>query len=64
MFISEIGDILVKRYPDFDVRNYGFKKLTPFLKSLNIVDIRWTKGHDSNNRLVFVRAKQDKSAGK
>lgn len=64
VFISEIGDILVKRYPDFDVRNYGFKKLTPFLKSLNIVDIRWTKGHDSNNRLVFVRAKQDKSAGK
>ena len=30
VFISEIGDILVKRYPDFDVRNYGFKKLTPF----------------------------------
>lgn len=64
VFISEIGDILVKRYPDFDVRNYGFKKLTPFLKSLNIVDIRWTKAHDGNNRLVFVRAKQNKTTEK
>lgn len=59
IFISEIGDILVKRYPDFDVRNYGFKKLTPFLKSLNILDIRSTRTSDGNNRLVYVRAKKN-----
>ncbi len=29
-----LGDQLGKRLPDFDVRNYGFKKLHPFLKSL------------------------------
>ena len=61
IFISEIGDILVKRYPDFDVRNYGFKKLTPFLKSLNILDIRSTRTPDGNNRLVYVRAKKNHS---
>ncbi len=61
IFISEIGDILVKRYPDFDVRNYGFKKLTPFLKSLNILDIRSTRTSDGNNRLVYVRAKKNHS---
>lgn len=61
IFISEIGDILVKRYPDFDVRNYGFKKLTPFLKSLNILDVRSTRTSDGNNRLVYVRAKKNHS---
>lgn len=32
--LSLLGDQLGKRLPDFDVRNYGFKKLHPFLKSL------------------------------
>ncbi len=55
--IGEIGNLLLKRYPDFDVRNYGFKKLTPFLKSLNIVDIRSNPSSDGNGRNVYVRSK-------
>lgn len=30
IFIGKVGNILGKRYPDFDVRNFGFSKLTPF----------------------------------
>lgn len=55
--IGEIGSLLVKRHPDFDVRNYGFKKLTPFLKSLNILNIRSNPSSDGNSRLVYVKAK-------
>lgn len=55
--IGEIGSLLVKRHPDFDVRNYGFKKLTPFLKSLNILNIRSSPSSDGNSRLVYVKAK-------
>ena len=33
-YIGNVGNILSKRYPDFDVRNYGFHKLTPLLDSL------------------------------
>lgn len=55
--IGEIGNLLLKRYPDFDVRNYGFKKLTPFLKSLNIVDIRSNPSSDGNGKNVYVRSK-------
>ena len=29
---SNVGDALSKRYSDFDVRNYGFKKLSEFLE--------------------------------
>ena len=32
--LGEVGNTLLKRFPDFDVRNYGFSKLTPFVKSL------------------------------
>jgi len=51
------GGLLVKRFPEFDVRNYGFKKLTPFVKSLGIVDVQSTPSSAGNNRLVFVRLK-------
>jgi len=55
--IGEIGSLLLKRHPDFDVRNYGFKKLTPFLKSLNILDIKSNKSSDGNSRMVYVKAR-------
>lgn len=32
--LSKIGNQLAKRYPDFDVRNYGFSKLSLFIESL------------------------------
>ena len=55
--IGEIGSLLLKRHPDFDVRNYGYKKLTPFLKSLNILDIKSNKSSDGNSRFVYVKAR-------
>ena len=56
--LGDIGNILTKRYPDFDVRNYGFKKLTPFIKSLKIFDVRAAKGNDGHVSLVYVREKE------
>ena len=32
--MGEIGSRLVNKYPDFDVRNYGYSKLTTFLQEL------------------------------
>ncbi len=40
IFIGKVGNILGKQYPDFDVRNYGFTKLTPFLDSLDMFEIK------------------------
>lgn len=55
--IAEIGNRLPKRFPEFDVRNYGFKKLTPFVKSLGILEVQSTPSSTGNNRLVSVRLK-------
>ena len=41
--LSEVGNILMKRFPDFDVRNYGFSKLTPLVKSLQKYEIKSVK---------------------
>ncbi len=34
LFSGKLGDQLSKRMPEFDVRNYGFTKFTPFIMSL------------------------------
>ncbi|MBY4796804.1 NYN domain-containing protein [Collinsella sp. AGMB00827] len=36
--LGQLGDQLSRRLPDFDVRNYGFKRLRPFLKSLGVYE--------------------------
>ena len=35
---AELRNQLGKRFPDFDVRNFGYSKFSSFIKSLNILD--------------------------
>ncbi|MCI1964540.1 MAG: NYN domain-containing protein [Oscillospiraceae bacterium] len=60
--LGDVGNILNKRYPDFDVRNYGFKKLTPFINSLKAFEIRCSRSKDGHVRLIFVREKGRRGA--
>lgn len=39
MNMGEVGNRLAKRYPDFDVRNYGDTKLSKFLRKFDFLDI-------------------------
>lgn len=57
VFSGDIGNRLLKRFPDFDVRNYGYKKLTPFLRSFDRFEIKEVQSRDSNSKLVYVRIK-------
>lgn len=59
VFIGDIGNMLLKRYPDFDVRNFGYQKLTPFIRSMPQFEVR-TEKHGSS-MLVFVKEKEGKS---
>lgn len=38
--IGELGSRLLNRYPDFDVRNYGYSKLSQFLKDFDSLKFR------------------------
>lgn len=53
--LSDIGNILIKRFPDFDVRNYGFVKLTPFIKSLKCFEVKPIRTADSNKSVIYIK---------
>lgn len=57
MFIGTIGNLLVKRYPDFDVRNFGYPKLTLFIKSLGIFEIKSVKSGENGSHLIYIKVK-------
>lgn len=55
---SDLGNKLLKRYSDFDVRNYGFTRLTPFLKSLKGFEMKSVRNENSNVKQVYLREEQ------
>lgn len=57
IIIGKVGNILLKRYPDFDVRNFGFSKLTPFLDSLDMFEIKSERKDNSGSPQMYVRLK-------
>ena len=55
MFLGELGNMVLKLYPDFDCRNYGYAKLSNLLESFRDIEIRRENAKDSHNQLVYVR---------
>ena len=53
--LARVGNFLSKRFSDFDVRNYGYSKLSTFLESMNNSEFQLVKLHGG----YFV---QEKSA--
>lgn len=58
MNMGELGSRLVKRYPDFDVRNYGDTKLSKFLKKFDFLEIT-TDGRESSSMWVSLKSDKD-----
>lgn len=57
-FLGDLGNTLNKRYPDFDTRNYGYTKLTPFVSSLHKFEIRSAKTSNPSISLKYIRNKE------
>ena len=60
IFSGKLGDQLSKRLPDFDVRNFGFTKLTPFMKSLGCYEINKVSDGGGQKQIYF-RVKEGKT---
>ena len=54
-FLGEVGNMLLKKQPNFDPRNYGFQKLTPLIKSLPQFEIDKRDSEKGGTKLVFIR---------
>ena len=56
-FLGELGNLLMKKRPDFDPRNYGYAKLLPLIKSLSGFEVDERETGRKNVKLVYIRAK-------
>lgn len=56
-FLGDLGNMLLKKRPDFDPRNYGFEKLLQLIRSLSLYEIDERESGRRNVKLVYVRVK-------
>jgi uncharacterized LabA/DUF88 family protein len=57
VFLGDLGNLLLKKQPDFDPRNFGFKKLVSLIESLNQFEINKESSGKGNISHVYVRSK-------
>lgn len=57
-FLGDVGNLLQKKQPNFDSRNYGYEKLTPLIKSINQFEIEQRESPKGRFKLIYVRIKE------
>lgn len=57
-FLAEVGNLISKKQPDFDPRNFGFYKLTPLVKSIPQFEIEERDTGRSTIKHIYVRNKR------
>lgn len=59
-FLGDLGNLMLKKKPDFDPRNYGFTKMLQLVKAINKHEINIINPGNGNIRHVYVRKKDEK----
>lgn len=57
-FLGDVGNLLQKKQPNFDSRNYGFQKLTPLIKSIKKFEIEQRESPKGRFKLIYVRNRE------
>jgi len=57
-FLGDVGNLLQKKQPNFDSRNYGFLKLTPLIRSIKKFDIELRESPKGRFKLIYVKNKE------
>jgi uncharacterized LabA/DUF88 family protein/Fe-S-cluster formation regulator IscX/YfhJ len=56
--LSQLGNLLIKKQPDFDPRNFGFSKLSALMKYLDRFEVEARSTNDPHVKPIFVRDKE------
>ncbi|MCI6660211.1 MAG: NYN domain-containing protein [Peptoniphilaceae bacterium] len=56
--LANLGNQLAKRFPDFDVRNYGHQKLATFVESFQDFDVEQRAVNAYGSKQLYVRFKK------
>ena len=59
-FMGDLGNLLVKKQPDFDPRNFGFSKLTNLVRALDRFEVDVRQTSLPHVKHIFVRDRQRK----
>jgi uncharacterized LabA/DUF88 family protein/Fe-S-cluster formation regulator IscX/YfhJ len=57
-FLGEVGNLILKKRPDFDPRNFGFYKLAQMIRSIDKFEIDQRDTERKGIKLIYVRVKQ------
>ncbi len=57
-FMGELGNLLLKKQPDFDPRNFGFTKLTPLIRSVGRFEIDARVTDSTGTKHIYLRDKE------
>ena len=56
-YLGDVGNLILKKQPDFDPRNYGFPKLLPLIKDINKFEIDERATGVGNIRHIYLKQK-------
>jgi hypothetical protein len=57
-FLGDVGNLILKKQPDFDPRNFGFPKLTPLIKSFDF-EIDERESGQNHIKLIYIRNRKN-----
>ena len=56
-FLGDVGNMILRKQPSFDSRNYGYSKLTALIKSLGMFEIDKRDTSNPGIKHIFIRDK-------
>ena len=57
-FLGDVGNLIQKKQPNFDSRNYGFPKLTPLINSIKDFEIDQRESPKGRFKLIYVKIRE------
>ncbi|MGE4484823.1 MAG: NYN domain-containing protein [Oscillospiraceae bacterium] len=58
VFMGELGNLIMKKQPDFDPRSFGFKSLSALIKSIERFEVDFRQTTDPNIKHPYVSDKE------
>ncbi|MFA5939110.1 MAG: NYN domain-containing protein [Sinimarinibacterium sp.] len=59
--LGAVGSLISKQAPDFDARNYGFRKLSDLITAAGLFEVDERKSADGRQKTMFLRDKRTKT---
>lgn len=56
-YLGDLGNLMLKKKPDFDPRNYGYSKMLQLIKSINKFEIDERETGKKNIKHIYIRKK-------